>query len=98
MHKFVYPRDYLNIRGNVKQCWEVHKKLMKRRGLPYVDYNAFYSRLNRSHWDLYKAIHCPLDKSKLEWHELLKVWCRTQRFRFIYLFKRNDRGWRSERF
>jgi hypothetical protein len=26
------------------------------------------------------------------------VWLRTQSFRFIYLFKRNDRGWRSERF
>lgn len=96
MQKFVYPRDYLQIRGNTKECWEVHKKLMKRRGLPYVDYNSFYSRLNRSHWDLYRAIHTPLDKTKLEWHERAKVRVRTQWFRFIYLFKGDDRRRRSK--
>ena len=89
MERFVYPRDYLKIRGNTKQCWEVHKTLMKKKGLPYVDYHAFYARIKRYDWDLYRAIHTPLDKSKLEWHELLKVWVRTVRFRFIYLFK----GW-----
>jgi hypothetical protein len=76
----------------MKQCWEVHKKVMKRKRLPYVDYNTFYSRIRKLRWDLYKAIHTPLDMRKLGWIERVMVWLRTQSFRFIYLFKRNDRG------
>lgn len=87
--KFVYPRDYLKHKGNIKYCWGVHKDLMKKVWRPYVDYNAFYFRLKRRNWDLYTAIHTPLDYKKLKWHEALKIWVRTQRFRFIYLFK----GW-----
>ena len=91
MQKFVYPRDYLSIRGNIKQSWDVHKKVMKREWLPYVNYDAFYSRIKARHWDLYKAIHTPLDMRKLWWIERAIVWLRTQWFRFIYLFKRDDR-------
>lgn len=87
MQKFVYPRDYLKVKGSIKHCWGVHVKKMKEIWEPYVDYNAFYSRLKRCNWDLYKSIHTPLDYKRLEWHEYLRVWCRTQRFRFIYLFK-----------
>ena len=87
MQKFIYPRDYLKMKGNIKHCWGVHKELMKKRWEPYVDYNSFYARLKRCNWDLYRAIHTPLDYKKLERHEIIRVWIRTQRFRFIYLFK-----------
>ena len=90
MQVFVYPRDYLANKGNIKHCWGVHKRVMNKKWLPYVDYNAFYSRLKRSNWDLYRAIHTPLDYSKLEWHEITKVWLRTQWLRFIYLFKKDE--------
>lgn len=90
MQVFVYPQDYLDQRGNIHHCWEVHVNKMKKRWLPYVDYNGFYSRIKRQHWDLYKAIHTPLDYSRLERHEKTKLWLRTQWFRFIYLFKPND--------
>ena len=95
MQKFVYPRDYLDQRGNIKHCWEVHVKKMKECWLPYVDYNAFYYRLKRWHWDLYRCIHTPLDYRRLERHEKASVWLRTQRFRFIYLFKKDE--WRVKR-
>ena len=95
MQKFVYPQDYLNQKGNIKHCWEVHVKKMKEHWLPYVDYNAFYVRLKKYWWDLYRAIHTPLNYKKLEWYEKARVWIRTQWFRFIYLFKTwNEKKWR----
>ena len=63
---------------------------MKEIWKPYVDYNAFYSRIKRCGWSLYKATHTPLDYKKLEWHEKLRIWLRTQWFRFIYLLKCNE--------
>ena len=90
MQTFHYPHDYLNQRGNIHHCWEVHRDKMISLWLPYVDYNAFYSRLRRQHWDLYKAIHTPLDYTRLEWHEKAKVWIRTKRLQFKSLFKPNE--------
>ena len=87
MHTFRYPQDYLSKRGTIKACWRVHKDKMKERWLPYVDYNAFYSRLRRQWRDLYRAIHTPLDYRKLEWYEKFRVKARTTYYRFIYLFK-----------
>ena len=68
---------------------------MTERGLPYVDYPAFYVRVKKSGWDLYKAIHTPLNYSKLEWHEKARVWIRTKRLQFKLLFKKHDRRRRS---
>ena len=90
MQKFVYPRDYLNKRGTIQHCWEVHVNKMKEHWLPYVDYFSFYNRLKRYHWDLYRAIHTPLDYTYMWWKDKLKIKARTLRFRFIYLFKKNE--------
>lgn len=90
MQVFVYPRDYLSERGNIKHSWEVHVKKMKEAWLPYVDYFGFYNRIRRYNRDLYRAIRTPLDYTNLDWKEKTKVWLRTQWFRFIYLFKTDD--------
>lgn len=69
-----YPEDYLKIKGNIVHCWKVHKAKMQELGLPYVQYRTFYERLNRQHWDLYKAIHTPARKyrrEKLSWRKKL---------------------------
>lgn len=92
MQKFVYPLDYLDHRGNIKHCWEVHKARMIEAWLPYVNYNAFYQRVKKKHRDLYRCIHTPLDYRKLERHEKTRVWTRTQRLKFKSLFKRHDWG------
>ena len=87
MQKFIYPRDYLKVKGSIKHCWGVHVKKMKEIWEPYVDYFGFYNRIKRYGWDLYKSIHTPLDYSNLGMKEKVKIWLRTQWFRFIYLFK-----------
>lgn len=91
------PREYLELRGNIKKCWEIHKARMIELGLPYVEYAAFNARVKKYGWDLYKAIHTPCDYSKLEWHEKLHTWTRTQWLKFKSLFKRHDRGGRGKR-
>lgn len=96
MHTFIYPQDYLSKKGSIQHCWEIHVKRMKEIWKPYVDYFSFYNRIKRRDWDLYRAIHTPLDYSKLEWHEITKVWLRTQWLRFIYLFKKDEEcRWRK---
>ena len=78
---------YLDKKWSIKECWKVHKELMIKLWLPYVEYNAFYSRLKQYWWDLYRAVHTPLDYSKLERHEKTRVWIRTQRLKLRLNFK-----------
>ena len=78
METWNYPEDYLKKRGNIMHCWRVHKAKMQELGLPYVQYRTFYDRLNRQHWDLYKAIHTQAHKYTK------KTWWR----KFISLFKK----------
>ena len=90
MQKFVYPEDYLKIKGNKKYCWEIHKEKMKRMWKPYVPYNAFCTRLGRWWWDLNTAINTPHYLNKLNRFQKLYIKLRTLYFRFIYLFKNDN--------
>ena len=95
-HHHATPRHitteaFLAERGNLKKCREVHKARMSSLWLPYVSYAAFFARVKKYGWDMYRAVHTPCDYSKLETHEKFNTWIRTQWIKFKSLFKRHDR-------
>lgn len=98
---WTYSEDYLKKHGNLKYCWELHRKKMTKLWLPYVDYNAFYCRIYKRGRNLYTAMHTPANLKKVWLWRKLWLTIRTKwlyiKYKFTSLFKKDEKHFRVRR-
>jgi hypothetical protein len=66
--------NYINMRGNLKHCHEIHKRRMQELDLPWVTYSTFRHRIVDYKWTVYRAIHTPAYVAKRDRDRRRKAW------------------------